>query len=133
MAQNADILCLQVSVSRFNLHSLTPFQEVDRLDRLLPVLEEAGYSHSYASGPAKPHGCLVAFKRDTFRKVNEKVIQYDDVEVRDDATGMSLEARIASTHQTKNIGFLVALERVGPKRTGYIIATTHLFWHPASV
>ncbi|KAL4064917.1 Endonuclease/exonuclease/phosphatase [Scleroderma yunnanense] len=118
VASTADIICLQ---------------EVDRLDRLLPVLESAGYSHSYAAGPLKPHGCLIAFKRDAFRNINEKVIQYDNIEVREDTAGVSLEARIASTHRTKNIGFLVALERVAPERKGYIVATTHLFWHPASV
>ncbi|KAI5980382.1 hypothetical protein EDC04DRAFT_2863044, partial [Pisolithus marmoratus] len=50
--------------------------------------------------------------------------------VREDTT-ISPQARIASSHRTKNIGLLVALERVGTDRTGYIVATTHLFWHPA--
>ncbi|KAI6047557.1 endonuclease exonuclease phosphatase [Pisolithus marmoratus] len=112
---DADIMCLQ---------------EADRQDKLFPFLQNAGYSYTYAAGPLKPHGCIVAYRQDMFRIVGERVIQYDDVEVREDTT-ISPQARIASSHRTKNIGLLVALERVGTDRTGYIVATTHLFWHPA--
>ncbi|KAI6031752.1 hypothetical protein PISMIDRAFT_673462 [Pisolithus microcarpus 441] len=112
---DADIVCLQ---------------EADRQDKLFPVLNNAGYSYTYAAGPSKLHGCVVAYKQDMFRIVGKKVVQYDDVEVRGNVT-INPQARIASSHRTKNIGSLVALERVGTDRTGYIVATTHLFWHPA--
>ncbi|KAI6007331.1 Endonuclease/exonuclease/phosphatase [Pisolithus albus] len=112
---DADIVCLQ---------------EADRQDKLFPVLNNAGYSYTYAAGPSKPHGCVVAYKQDMFRIVGKKVVQYDDVEVRGNVT-LNPRARIASSRRTKNIGSLVALERVGTDRVGYIVATTHLFWHPA--
>lgn len=112
---DADIMCLQ---------------EADRQDKLFPVLKNAGYSYTYATGPLKPHGCVVAYKQDMFRIVGEKVVQYDDVEARENAP-VSPQARIASSHRTKNIGSLVALERVDTDKVGYIVATTHLFWHPA--
>lgn len=32
---------------------LESFQEVDNLDKLLPALEAAQYSHHYAAGPGK--------------------------------------------------------------------------------
>ncbi|KAI6133140.1 Endonuclease/exonuclease/phosphatase [Pisolithus croceorrhizus] len=112
---DADVMCLQ---------------EADRQDKLFPILKDAGYFYTYAAGPLKPHGCVIAYKQDMFRIVGEKVIQYDNLEVRENVT-ISSQARIASSHRTTNIGSLVALERVGTNRAGYIVATTHLFWHPA--
>ncbi|KAI6005288.1 hypothetical protein F5J12DRAFT_906009 [Pisolithus orientalis] len=99
------------------------WNEADRQDKLFPVLKNAGYSYT-------PMACVVAYKQDMFRIVGEKVVQYDDVEARENAP-VSPQARIASSHRTKNIGSLVALERVDTDKVGYIVATTHLFWHPA--
>ncbi|KIJ68350.1 hypothetical protein HYDPIDRAFT_165219 [Hydnomerulius pinastri MD-312] len=117
LSHDADILCMQ---------------EVDRLDKLLPMLENAGYSHTYTAGPGKPHGCLVAYKQNMFQKADAQMIQYDNLEVRLDAEA-STEARIGSSHRTTNIASIVALERLGSEseKKGYIVATTHLFWHPA--
>lgn len=108
------------------------FQEVDRLEKLLPLLGGAGYSCTYAAGPEKSHGCLIAYKQILFRKVDEKVIQFDDIILRDDVTASSW-ARAGSSHRTRNIASLVALEWIGSEGKGYVIATTHLFWHPAFV
>ncbi|KAK7463675.1 RNA exonuclease ngl2, variant 2 [Stygiomarasmius scandens] len=111
LSQEADILCLQ---------------EVDRLEKLLPVLEKAGYSHRYASGPRKKHGCLIAFKKDTYEEVGLRLVHYDDEEIRSEGSDI---ARKGASFRTKNIGHIVAL-RNNKDDFGLVVATTHLFWHP---
>ncbi|KAF9240862.1 endonuclease exonuclease phosphatase [Melanogaster broomeanus] len=117
LSHDADILCMQ---------------EVDRLDKLLPVLDSAGYSHTYAAASGKLHGCLIAYRRHTFQRVHAEMIEYDNLEVHQNPA-LSPEARIGSSHRTTNIGNIVALQRLGSDsgNKGYIVATTHLFWHPA--
>lgn len=116
LAHKADIACMQ---------------EVDRLEKLLPVLNGAGYKHAYGSGPQKKHGCLIAFNQEKFEKVADKVVYYDSEEIR--AEGEE-HTRIGSSFKTRNIGFMVALKGVGDTASapdkGVIVATTHLFWHP---
>jgi RNA exonuclease NGL2 len=104
-------------------------QEVDRLEKLSPVLEKAGYSSAYATGPGKQHGCLIAYKQMKYNRVDELIIEYDKQEVRKDSSHPV--ARIGSSRVTKNIGFMVALAETGTDHQGVIVATTHLFWHPA--
>lgn len=134
LSHDADILCMQVR--KFNngfwIRS-NPSQEVDGLHKLLPVLDLARYAHSYASGEGKPHGCLIAYKNTMFRSVHEATIEYDTLEVHSNPE-LSTRARIGSSHRTKNIANIVALQSIGsePARS-YIVATTHLFWHPAFV
>ncbi|KAF8898647.1 Endonuclease/exonuclease/phosphatase [Infundibulicybe gibba] len=111
IAHDADVLCLQ---------------EVDRLPKLLPFLAHAGYSHHYSAGPGKQHGCLIAFKSLLYTKIADRVIQYDTQSIRD---GDGVASRGLS-FQTKNIANIVVLGRNGDLDQGYIIATTHLFWHP---
>ncbi|KAG7099302.1 hypothetical protein E1B28_001160 [Marasmius oreades] len=111
VACKADILCLQ---------------EVDRLEKLLPILEKAGYSHRYACGPGKKHGCLIAYNRDLYEDVGEHTIYYDEQEIR---SGDEEFFRRGSSFRTKNIGHLVSLKSTQGD-VGLIVATTHLFWHP---
>ncbi|KAJ7225439.1 Endonuclease/exonuclease/phosphatase, partial [Mycena pura] len=111
LAQKADILCLQ---------------EVDNLDKLLPALEAAQYSHHYAAGPGKKHGCLVAFKK-TYEKLEDRLIHYDEQHVRSEGDE---NARRGSSFRTRNIGSLIALKNLAEDGEGVVIATTHLFWHP---
>ncbi|EGO01050.1 hypothetical protein SERLA73DRAFT_87448 [Serpula lacrymans var. lacrymans S7.3] len=103
------------------------FNEVDRLEKLLPVLNEAGYSHTFVAGPGKKHGCLIAYAKDKYTKVGDKVVYYDEQEVRHDIDDE--KARVGCSFKTRNIGSLVALKHL--KGDGVIIATTHLFWHPS--
>ncbi|KAF8832424.1 hypothetical protein HHX47_DHR1001549 [Lentinula edodes] len=106
------------------------WNEVDRLEKLLPVLESAGYAHRYAAGPNKKHGCLIAFKKDLYEEMGLKLILYDKENVRDtDEEGVSL---CGSTFRTRNIGHIVALKHTQCDE-GLVIATTHLFWHPKLV
>ncbi|CAL1695497.1 unnamed protein product [Somion occarium] len=115
LSHKADICCLQ---------------EVDRTERLFPVLEDAGYNFVYAAGPRKRHGCLVAFHKDVFSTVRERTIFYDDQEVREAYDKLNTHG---SSFRTRNICSLVALQRAGRADTGVIVATTHLFWHPGYI
>jgi RNA exonuclease NGL2 len=115
LSHAADILCLQ---------------EVDRLEKLFPVLEDAGYSCTYAAAPNKKHGCLIAYRKDKFTKIHEKVVNYDDEEVR---TCGDDRARRGCSFRTKNIGSILALRGNDGRDQGVIVATTHLFWHPKYV
>jgi RNA exonuclease NGL2 len=105
-------------------------QEVDRLEKLIPVLEEAKYGHVYAAGPKKKHGCLVAFRKESYQIHGHTVLHYDDIYVRPDGSETS---RKGLSFRTKNVANIVALAKVGDPGEGYIVATTHLFWHPSSV
>ncbi|KAI0361188.1 Endonuclease/exonuclease/phosphatase [Trametes cingulata] len=112
-SHKADICCLQ---------------EVDRTEKLFPELEKAGYAWVYAAGPRKKHGCLIAFRKDKYECVRQKVVLYDEQEVREEGEE---KARRGSSFRTKNIGSIVALRKLDGEDDGVIVATTHLFWHPA--
>jgi len=105
-------------------------QEVDHSEKLIPVLEEANYGHVYAAGPRKRHGCLIGFRKDSLAIRDQFVLHYDDIDIRADGTELS---RKGLSFRTKNIANVVILERLGQPSEGYIVATTHLFWHPSSV
>ena len=89
-----------------------------------------GYAWVYAAGPRKKHGCLIAYRKDAYECVRQKVVLYDEEEVR--AEGDE-QARRGLSFRTKNIGSLVALRKLGGGDDGVLVATTHLFWHPAYV
>lgn len=91
------------------------------MDKLLPVLNNAGFSHVYAAGLKKKHGCLIAFDKDIYFKVEERVVHYDEQEFENGRRGSCI--------RTANIASLVAL-KCRDDRRGVIVATTHLFWHP---
>lgn len=110
--QDADILCMQ---------------EVDRLEKLYPMLEKAGYSHRYACGPNKKHGCLIAFKSSMYSYTGDVTIFYDDQPVKTEGTHTET---IGKSFSTRNIGLIVGLQRLDHPGKGIVVATTHLFWHP---
>lgn len=112
ISSDADILCLQ---------------EVDRQEKLIPVIQNAGYSTIYKAGRRKKHGLLIAYRGSKYSKVSDHVIFYDEEEVRD---GEGERYRRGISFRTKNIGSLVALKSTDSEGDGLIIATTHLFWHP---
>ncbi|KAF9452686.1 Endonuclease/exonuclease/phosphatase [Macrolepiota fuliginosa MF-IS2] len=112
LSQDASILCLQ---------------EVDRLEKVLPILDQAGYLHRYAAGRRKKHGCLIAFKRKLFEQVHERVVFYDEQPIRDVEDE---RAQRGHSFNTRNIGLILALRFRDDPSNGIIVATTHLFWHP---
>lgn len=101
---------------------------MDRLEKLTPVLERAGYDHTYAAGPRKKHGCLIAYRKTAYEKANACVIRYDDADIRDHGDE---HTRRGLSFRTKNITSIVALRKVGSADEGIVVATTHLFWHPS--
>ena len=105
-------------------------QEVDRLEKLLPVIEEAGYAHYLATGPGKKHGCLIAYKTKLYTMNASKLVTYDEEELRSEGDERMRRGR---SFQTRNIGSLVSLTSNDPEGRGVILATTHLFWHPRCV
>ncbi|KAG6829385.1 hypothetical protein H0H92_004653 [Tricholoma furcatifolium] len=115
-----------------SLQSGQCIKEVDRLEKVIPALEGAGYAHHYAAGPGKKHGCLIAFKKRSYTLVSTKTIFYDIEEIR--SIG-DQNARCGRSFNTKNIGLLVSLRSnvtANTEAEGVIVATTHLFWHPRS-
>ena len=111
-------------------YSLTSFsrqvQEVDRLNKLLPILEDAGFAYHYAAGNGKKHGCLIAFKKDMYTMSAAKSVEYDNEYVRSDGDNA---ARCGRSFHTKNVGCLLSLQS-NFRAEGILVATTHLFWHP---
>ena len=91
------------------------------------MLENAGYAHHYGSGPGKKHGCMIAFKKNLYSMVSNRLVYYDQYVPMDDNAGRSLTR---NTFVTRNIGLLVALRSLNQESEGLIMATTHLFWHP---
>jgi hypothetical protein len=120
---------LLACIPLFSFDLVGVLQEVDRTEKLLPVLENAGFSHLYASAPNKRHGCLIAWTNDKYSRLRTSLIDYDEQEVRVEGGDV---ARRGSTCRTTNIASLVALERRGDTNRGFIVATTHLFWHSRS-
>ncbi|KAF8622890.1 hypothetical protein AX15_006655 [Amanita polypyramis BW_CC] len=112
LTYSPDIICLQ---------------EVDRLDKLVPVLEQAQYSYHYGAGVGKKHGCLIAYKRKMYAKLSDRLVDYDEEEIR--AHGNE-RARQGRSFWTRNVGIVVTLKSTDDSGWGIIIATTHLFWHP---
>ncbi|TIB70282.1 Endonuclease/exonuclease/phosphatase [Wallemia mellicola] len=101
-----DVLCLQ---------------EVDQLDKLKSAL--AQYNHVDCFGRdgndnIKKHG-LVIFYKESFQFVKKKTVSYDS------------HTLWPLSRKTNNVGLVVAL-RTNTSR-GFIVATSHLFWHPAFV
>ena len=70
---------------------------------------------------------MIAYRSQVFTKIADRTVFYDDSEVRRDEAEEAL--RRGAGFLPRNIGLLVALERVPSKET-IVFATTHLFWHP---
>jgi RNA exonuclease NGL2 len=96
----------------------------------LPILDKAGYSHRYAAGPGKKHGCVIAFKRQIFEQAFERVVFYDEQDIRD---ASEEKTRRGLSFKTRNLGLILALRYRHNPLHGVIVATTHLFWHPEFV
>ena len=96
------------------------------------MLKAAGYAHVFACGPRKVHGCLIAYRESMFRRTADEVIFYDDAYVRDEGNE---EYRKGLSFRTKNIALMIALQRLDSPGDSehYVVATTHLFWHPRYV
>lgn len=115
---NADICCLQ---------------EIDDVQYDLFWSEELpkfGYKTIYFHQDSKSHGVMIAWKEELFQLESHMNIEFD----REAPAGIQPRTR------TNNVGLLVALaftdafrarnNRIRTSRSGVIIGTFHLFWHP---
>lgn len=102
--------------------SIMTLQEVDRMQKLAPSLQDAGFDYVYSSGAGKQHGCAIVFKQAQFSPIANKTVVYDDEDV-------GSERKTGLSFKTRNIALLLALKASSGQSV--IVATTHLFWHPS--
>lgn len=101
---------------------------MDRLEKLLPPLHNASYAETYAAGLDKRHGCMIVHRDTIFEKIDQTTVHYDDLCVRE---AENEHQRKGSSRRTRNIGLIVGLRHRDLPDRGYVVATTHLFWHPS--
>ncbi|ODQ78089.1 hypothetical protein BABINDRAFT_172525 [Babjeviella inositovora NRRL Y-12698] len=90
--------------------------------------EKMGYALAYHRAGAKNHGVAIVWQKHLFEMKNQCFIDYDRTD-----TGDVLPRTI-----TRNVGLIAALEFTpqlkkkypNTTRSGILIGTTHLFWHP---
>lgn len=93
-----------------------------------PEFKKLGYSSEYYRADDKNHGVAIFYKKTMFQAKHSRYINYDKVDTGD----------VKSSTETRNVGILVNLEfseeviKNNPtlSRSGIIVGTTHLFWHP---
>ncbi|TIA90689.1 hypothetical protein E3P99_01439 [Wallemia hederae] len=106
-AYNSDIICLQ---------------EVDQLDALKESLKHYDYTTCFGTqndnSTQKKHGLVIFYHRD-FELIASREISYDE------------HPKWPLSRKTNNVGLVTVLRT--SLHTGVIVATTHLFWHPAFV
>ncbi|TIA96521.1 hypothetical protein E3P94_03251 [Wallemia ichthyophaga] len=99
-------------------------QEVDQLEALKDCLPRHKYASCFGTqndnATPKKHG-LVIFYRDSFTLVHSKAVSYDE------------HPKWPLSRKTNNVGLIAVLSTGDEPSDGIIIATTHLFWHPAFV
>lgn len=120
---NADIMCLQ---------------EVDKVQYegfWVSQLEKLGYSTRFYRNNTKNHGCVIVFRDKLFTCKHQSFIRLDQDLNQEASEKLLPPARIATT----NIAFMAYLEFTPTfikeypcleETNGFIIGTTHLFWHP---
>lgn len=113
---NPDVVCLQeVDHIQFQSYWKEEF-------------EKLGYESQFHRKPSKNHGIAIVWKRDLFKMSDKMLIDYDK-----EASG-----DIPPRTTTNNAGLILALKfsdkvlKLFPNttKTGILIGTTHLFWHP---
>ncbi|CAL9732005.1 RNA exonuclease Ngl2p [Monosporozyma unispora] len=113
---NSDVICLQeVDVIQYQ-----SFWKEE--------LEKLGYESQFYKKGSKNHGISIAWKRDLFEMTDKMLIDYDKEPSGD----------IPTRTTTNNVGLVLALkfskkvlkQFPNTNRSGILIGTTHLFWHP---
>ncbi|KAG1469217.1 hypothetical protein G6F56_003383 [Rhizopus delemar] len=95
-------------------------QEVDNFDTFFQeALSNLGYETVYLHHPTKKHGCVIAYKKDLFGKVEYKSIDYNT----DELCGPSI--------MTGNVAQVLALEYKKDPNVGFVVGNTHLYWRPS--
>lgn len=81
---------------------------------------------------------MILFKDDLFELLAEETVYYDEEDVHDRSDAGSAEYSQSTqwwkgaSRLSTNIGLIVALRSKDDQQV-FVVATTHLFWHPASV
>jgi len=70
---------------------------------------------------------MIVYRDTIFEKIKHTTVYYDDLCVRE---AEDERQRKGSSRRTNNIGLIVGLRHRGQPDRGYVVATTHLFWHP---
>ncbi|CAL9736023.1 RNA exonuclease Ngl2p [Monosporozyma servazzii] len=113
---NSDVICLQ-EVDSIQYQSFWKEE-----------LEKMGYESQFYKKGSKNHGIAIVWKRELFTLTDKMLIDYDK-----EASG-----DIPTRTTTNNVGLVLALKFSNKvlekfpntKRSGILIGTTHLFWHP---
>ncbi|CCF60807.1 hypothetical protein KAFR_0L01960 [Kazachstania africana CBS 2517] len=113
---DSDVICLQ-EVDRIQFQTFWK-EEFDKL----------GYDSQFHAKPSKNHGISILWKRSLFTMTDKMLIDYDK----------EISGNIPPRTTTNNVGLVLAL-KFSPKvlerfpntrKSGIIVGTTHLFWHP---
>lgn len=87
---------------------------------------------------------MIIHKDARLEKLDERTVHFDECTLREsktagEASPEELRRLRGSSRRTKNIALIVALRRKTARESntrdvgGFIVATTHLFWHPRYV
>ncbi|KAI9281065.1 Endonuclease/exonuclease/phosphatase [Sporodiniella umbellata] len=95
-------------------------QEVDNFDTVYQeALSKLGYDTVYYHHASKKHGCVIAFKRNKFKQVQYKEVDYNT------------DPLCAPSTMTGNVAQVVALEYTSKPNIGFVVGNTHLYWRPS--
>lgn len=90
-------------------------------------LAKLGYGVQFHRQASKNHGVAIAWKEELFVMTDKMLIDFDK----------EVSGDIPPRTTTNNAGLLLSLkfsdkvvEKYGERKSGIIIGTTHLFWHP---
>ncbi|SCW03282.1 LAFE_0G07008g1_1 [Lachancea fermentati] len=111
-----------------DLHCLQEIDYIQYQSFWKGEFNKLGYDSQYHRSGTKNHGIAIVWKHDLFTMVDKMLIDYDK-----EASG-NIEPRTTTT----NVGLVLALKfsnKVLEKfphsnKSGIIIGTSHLFWHP---
>lgn len=113
---DADIICLQeLDYIQYNSHWKQVFYQL-------------GFTSEYYRSDGKNHGVAIFYRKTLFKCKHTRFINYDSIDTGD----------VKNSTETKNVGLLINLEFTDEvrvkfpslSRSGLIVGTTHLFWHP---
>ncbi|GAO46115.1 Endonuclease/exonuclease/phosphatase [Saitoella complicata NRRL Y-17804] len=111
---------LQAEIEHY-MPSVLCMQEVDK-DKFVtfyePLLKRLGYETAFHHGLKKTHGCCIAWKG--FDVEERKELSLDDTS----------DGKPRPLRNTGNIGLGLRLRSRAQPAQFFVIATTHLFWHP---
>ncbi|ODQ68535.1 Endonuclease/exonuclease/phosphatase, partial [Nadsonia fulvescens var. elongata DSM 6958] len=97
----------------------------------LQVCERLGFKYVYSSVPGKLHGQIIAWRETILELEKVKEIVYDEISL----PGVKQQVNTKNTAVYVSLKFVdIRAHKTGPAdptaKTGILVGTTHLFWHP---